>query len=133
MAEPATGRALRIVLRIMALVMIVAGSATVLLGMGSLLGAEHASAAIDSEMRFYAIWYVVAGVVLWRALPRIEAEKWLVRVIGIAFGVAGCARALSWLVVGEPHPSQVALMIIELVLPFVIIPWHSAVTRARHS
>jgi Domain of unknown function (DUF4345) len=117
----------------MSLIMIVAGSASVFLGVGSLPGGRDPSAVIDSELRFYAIWYVVAGLVLWRASSSLEEVTWLIRVIGIAFFAAGSARVLSWLSVGPPHWSQVVLLIIELTLPFVIIPWQAAVARGSSS
>lgn len=115
-------------LRVMSLVMMAAGAGTALLGAGSIVGADGASAVVDSELRFYAIWYAVAGVVLWRALPTIEKDKWLIRTISIAFFAAGCARALSWFVVGRPHGFQIVLMSVEIALPLVIVSWHAAVT-----
>lgn len=109
--------------------MVVAGGSTVLLGVDSLLGAEETSAVVDSEMRFYAVWYVVAGFLLWRAGGKLEEEVWTIRVVAFAFFAAGCARSLSWLVEGAPHPSQLVLLVIEFVLPLVIIPWQSAVRK----
>lgn len=109
--------------------MIVAGSATVLLGAASLPGEGQVPAVIDSEMRFYAIWYVVAGLILLRCARDVEAQTWLVRLVAFAFFAAGCARALSWLVIDAPHWTQIVLMIIELVLPFVVVPWQAAVAR----
>ena len=79
-------------------------------------------------MRFYAVWYVAAGILLARAIPKVETEAFTIRLVGGAF-VAGCARALSWATVGKPHVSQIVLMVIELCLPFVIIPLQAAVAR----
>ena len=109
--------------------MVGAGASTVLLGVDSLLGAEEGSAVVDSEMRFYAVWYVVAGLVLWRASAKVEEEAWTIRLVAFGFFAAGCARSLSWLIEGAPHPSQVVLLVIEFVLPLVIIPWLSAVRK----
>ena len=109
--------------------MIVAGSATVLLGAESVLREGSFTTDIDSEMRFYAVWYVAAGVLLARAIPKVETEAFTIRLIGAAFFVAGCARVLSWIVVGKPHVSQIVLMVIELCLPFVIIPLQASVAR----
>lgn len=111
--------------------MLGAGASTVLLGVDSLLGAEETSGVVDSEMRFYAVWYVVAGLALWRGSAKLEEEGWTIRVVAIAFFAAGCARALSWLVRGAPHWSQIVLMVIELALPLLIIPWQSAVLKKR--
>lgn len=130
MAERAPeGGGLRVLLRIISVVMVVAGSATVVLGVGSLPASGDPSAIVDSEMRFYAVWYVVAGLVLWRASANVADATWFVRVVGIAFFAAGCARFVSWLVEGAPHWSQAALMVIELVIPLVMIPWQTALSR----
>jgi hypothetical protein len=116
-------------LRLMSFVMVVAGSATVLLGAESVLREGSFTTDIDSEMRFYAVWYVAAGILLARAIPKVESETFTIRLIGAGFFAAGCARALSWIVVGKPHVSQIVLMVIELSLPFVIIPMQAAVAR----
>lgn len=113
----------------MSAVIIVAGSVTVFLGAESVLREGSFTTDIDSEIRFYAVWYVAAGILLARAIPKVESEGFTIRLVGGAFFAAGCARALSWAVVGEPHVSQVVLMVIELCLPFVIIPLQAAVAR----
>ena len=127
-----SGRGLSILLKIMSVVMMVAGSSTVLLGLDSLPGTASSSVA-DSEMRFYAVWYVVAGLLLWRAVGTIATEAHFVRLVSIAFFVAGCARGLSWIVTGAPHWSQIVLMVIELALPFVLIPWQASISRSDRS
>jgi Domain of unknown function (DUF4345) len=124
-------RGLRILLTAMGSVMLVVGTATVLLGASSVLSAGDFTAAIDSEMRFYAVWYVVAGAVLLRASRNVGVETWTIRLITGAFFAAGCSRIVSWIVVGRPHTSQLVLMVIELILPFVVIPWQAAVARRR--
>jgi Domain of unknown function (DUF4345) len=109
--------------------MLIAGSLSVVFGASSVLGAGDVTAEIDSEMRFYAVWYVVAGAFLLRATRRIESEAWTIRLIAAAFFVAGCSRILSWVAVGRPHLSQLILMVIELILPLVVIPWQASVAR----
>ena len=118
---------------LLSLVMIVAGSVTVLLGAESVLREGSFTTDIDSEMRFYAVWYVAAGILLARSIPKVETEAFTIRLIGAAFFAAGCARALSWIVVGKPHVSQIVLMVIELCLPLVIIPLQAAVARKTDS
>ncbi len=113
--------------------MLVAGSLSVVFGASSMLGAGDVAAYVDSEMRFYAVWYVVAGVFLLRATRRIESEAWTIRLVAAAFFVAGCSRILSWVAVGRPHLSQLILMVIELTLPLVVIPWQASVARRSTS
>jgi hypothetical protein len=128
MAMPSE-RGLRILLRVMGAVMMIVGSASVLLGASSVVRAGDFTAAIDSEIRFFAVWYVVAGAVLLRATRNVVAEKLTIRLVAGAFFAAGCSRILSWIVVGRPHTSQVILMVIELVLPLVVIAWQASIAR----
>ncbi len=117
-------------LSVLGSVAIIAALATVVLGVTSIAGAEAVSGTVDSEMRFYAVWYAGAGLLLLRCVPRLETETTIIRGIAVLLFIAGCSRALSWAVVGEPHPVAQVLMVIELVLPFVIVPWHAAIVRA---
>ena len=113
--------------------MLVAGSLSVVFGASSVLDSGDVTADVDSEMRFYAVWYVVAGAFLLRATRRVEAETWTIRLVAAAFFVAGCSRILSWVVVGRPHLPQLILIVIELILPLVVIPWQASVARGAAS
>lgn len=122
--------ALQVFLAVLGVVGFTAGAATVLLGVDSIIGAEAVSATVDSEMRFYAVWYVGAAVVLLRSVPRVEFAGGAIRAIAVLFFIGGCSRALSWAVNGAPHVVAQVLMVFELVLPVVILPWHMRVVRA---
>ncbi|MEA2433384.1 MAG: hypothetical protein QOG54_841 [Actinomycetota bacterium] len=110
-------------------VALVAGISTLLFGADLVLDSTKVAPGVDSEMRFYAAWYAAAGVLLLRAVPRVEAEGSLVRWVGAAFFVAGCARLLSLVAVGRPPTLYLVLMVAELALPAVIIPWQSSLQR----
>jgi hypothetical protein len=120
-------RVLQVFLTILGSVAFVAGATTVVLGVDSIVGAETVSATVDSEMRFYAVWYAGAGLVLVRAASRVEESATVIRGISVLLFVAGCSRGLSWMMVGEPHTVAQVLMIIELALPFVIVAWQAAI------
>lgn len=120
-------RGLQIFLTILGSVAFLAGASTALLGTVSILGAEGVSGTVDSEMRFYAVWYAAVGLAILRAVPRVGSEGFLLRAVGIVFFAGGCVRALSWATVGRPHGLAITLMFVELALPFVIIPWQAAV------
>ena len=122
---------LRGLLFAIALVMLVAGGVSALLGATSTIGVDGASAAIDSEFRFYAVWYVVTGVIVLRALRDLDGNAWVVRLIAAGFFFAGASRALSWIVVGTPHWSQIALMVIEFVLSVVLAELQAVIQGKR--
>lgn len=127
MRSPGPRRGLQALLTVMGVVMVVAGSATVLLGAPSVPNEGAVTPDVDTEMRFYAVWYVVAGASLLRAVATVERETTIVRLVAGGFFAAGCARILSWVVVGRPHVSAIVLMVLELVLPLVIVPWQRAI------
>lgn len=108
---------------------VIAGMATVLLGVDSIVGAEEVSATVDSEMRFYAAWYVGAGLLLLWSAGNLERALGTVRGMAAVLFVAGLSRALSWLLAGQPHLLSRVLMVIEVALPFLIVWWHAAVAR----
>ena len=122
-------RALQITLTVIGIVMLTAGVQGMIGGAEIVLGDEPFSDDVDSEFRFHATWYAAAGILLLRSIERVESEAMIVRAVGVAFFVAGCARALSIVEVGRPETFYVVLMVIEFVIPLVIIPWQAAVAR----
>ena len=107
------------------------GGLALIFGATSVIGVDHASAQVDSEMRFFSAWYAAAGVLILLHRRGIEHEVLLIRWISGAVFVAGSGRALSLLMVGDPGPVALTLMCIELALPFILIPWQRAASRAE--
>ena len=109
---------------------VVIGLDSLLRGADSVPGTVSAPARVDSEIRFYAAWYVVAGALLLLAAVRLEHLRTTVVVaVGTGFFLAACGRALSWATVGDPETSQVILMVVEFVIPAVIVPLQLSVAR----
>lgn len=121
----------RLLLVLLGAVALVAGGATVLLGATSIPGAGSVSPTADSELRFYAVWYVGAGLAMLRSARDPWAHAATIRALAVLLFVAGAARALSWLTVGAPHALAGALMVVELVLAVVLIGWHRALAPDR--
>ena len=120
---------LQAALRAMAVVAMTMGASGVVRGTREVVNGGRVSANVDSEYRFYAAWYHVFGVLLWRAARRPEAETTLARACGAGLFIAACGRALSLRTHGHPHWSQRVLMAIEFVLPAVVLPWQARVSR----
>ncbi len=122
-------RAFQSLLAVLGSVAIVAGLGTVFFGVDSIVGAEGATATIDSEMRFYAVWYVGAGALLWWSALNLERAGALIR--GFPGPATRCGP-LAWAVLaGGRRTSSFSqtLMVIELVLPFVIVGWQVELSR----
>ena len=85
----------------------------------------------DSELRFYApFWVVYGGVLIWTARGLAARMAWVPPLAGLFFA-GGVGRLISLIVVGPPHPAFTMLMGSELVLPplFVALWW--AARRGR--
>jgi hypothetical protein len=101
-----------------------AGLHTVITGAKSLPGEKLANPAVESELRFYAAFYVAYGLVALRVAPHADRDTATVRALAGVLFLAGLARAGGWLAVGRPHPVQRGLLVIELAAPPAIIRWH---------
>ena len=118
-------RALRAVVYVGGAVAIAAGLDTVVRGARSIPGRQVANAAVESELRFYAAFYVAYGVAVLRVAPRADRDTAAVRALAGALLLAGLARAGGWLAAGRPEPLQRGLLTIELAAPPLVTAWQS--------
>ena len=76
---------------------------------------------VDSEMRFYAVFWIGYGIaVLATAFDLVARLHW-VPWLSAMFLAGGLGRVVSYVLVGPPHPFLMMLMFVELVLPLVFI------------
>lgn len=108
---------------------IVTGVFAVLTGAEGMPGQNEASASVESELRFFAVFWIAFGAAVVWAAPRVARETSLVRALMAVLFLGGLARAIAWAAEGRPHGLFIALMAIELVLPPVIVLWQSRVAR----
>jgi hypothetical protein len=76
---------------------------------------------MDSELRFYAPLFGAYGVLVLSVARDMAGRRHLIPWIALVFFLGGMGRAVSWAVVGAPHPLFLALMAVELILPGVLI------------
>lgn len=131
LTEASSRRALRASLYGGGSVATLAGAHSVVAGARSIAGQGAANSAVESELRFYAAFYVAYGLVALRVAPRADRDTGSVRALAAALFLAGAARAGGWLAAGRPHPVQRALLGIELAAPPLIVAWQARLaTRA---
>lgn len=123
-------RGLQMVLSLLGTFAVISATSTVLFGASSISGVTEVTPEVDSEMRFFAVWYAVAGVIILRSVPKVERSGSILKATMAAYFVAGFSRFISLIVVGIPHPAARTFMVIELLLPVIVLPWHAAVVRA---
>ena len=119
----------RVVIAVMGTGILVIGLDAVIRGANAIPGTMSASARIDSEVRFFAAWYAVAGAFLLVAAWRTELMRVVALAVGAGFGLAACGRALSWATVGRPETLQIALMYVEFGIALILILWQLVATR----
>jgi hypothetical protein len=77
-------------------------------------------ASLDSELRFYAAWYAVAGVLMHRAANDETLDRALRPLIAAGWGTAALSRVLSVRRAGLPDPLFLALGGAEVALAAVL-------------
>jgi hypothetical protein len=123
-------RTLQRTLYVLAVIPVVAGASTVLLGSESVPAAGKPTASIESELRFYSVWWIGAGLFLAWLAPRIEERTRELRVFCALLFLAGLSRVLAILDVGWPRPSQIMLMALEFSIPAILVVWQATVVRS---
>lgn len=120
-------RNLRRTLYALSVVPVVAGAATVLLGSESIPAAGDPNANLESELRFYAVWWIGAGLFLAWLAPRVERRTRELRVFCALLFAAGASRLLAVLETDWPSTGQLVLMGAEFTLPVVLVVWQARV------
>ena len=116
-------------LYVLAVIPIVAGASTVVLGSGSVPASGEPSASVESELRFYSVWWIGAGLFLLWLAPQIEERTRELRVFCALLFLAGVSRIIAIVDAGWPEPTQVALMGVELTLPLLLVAWQARALR----
>ncbi|MEA2466386.1 MAG: hypothetical protein QOJ57_512 [Thermoleophilaceae bacterium] len=124
-----TSRALRTAFYGGGIVATTAGLHTAIAGAKSLPGQAPANPTLESELRFYAAFYVAYGLAALRVAPHADRDTNTVRALAGALFAAGLARAGGWLAAGKPHELQRALLAVELALPPLIVAGQERLAR----
>lgn len=103
-------------------------------GAGMFIDPEHVNVQIDSQIRFGAIWFMVAAFIGWWMIPRVDQVQYtpLFRIMFFTMAGAGVARLASAYFIGNAEPSLFIAASIEIAL-VLLIPWQSAVVRRARS
>jgi hypothetical protein len=115
------------VLRALALIPIAAGLASVVFGTEIVRGGGASNPNVESELRYYAAFYVGFGVYLWSIAPDIERRGRELRLAAAVLFCGGLARLVGVLADGWPEADYVVLMVVELVLPLVLVTWQRSI------
>jgi hypothetical protein len=126
-----SARMLRVLLTLLGVVALTFGLLGVVLGADGVRAGGEFSANIDTELRFFAAWYAGAGLLLLHSASRIHAARGRLLATCALLLLGALGRALSWRSHGRPDDVFVALLVVEVVIAVVLVPWVLAVTRRR--
>ena len=141
--------------RILCILLIVLGLSAILIGLSIYLtGAPHTGeittqlydhltrtphdsaplegSTVDSELRFYAPFWIAYGAILIATARKLKLHLNRVPLLSAVFFAGGVGRGLAYVFTGPPHPAFVVLMVTEFVLPVIFIGLWAAV-RDSHS
>ena len=121
--------ALRRTLYVISAIPILTGAWTVAAGADSVLGAGDASPGIESELRFYSVWWIGAGLFLIWLAPRVEERTLETRVFCALLFLGGLSRVFAALATDWPSTGQVILMVLEFVIAIGLALWQARVAR----
>ena len=124
-------RSLQIVTAILALVPLATG-AIGMLGLNDPIYATMGlprNALLDSNLRFFAGFWLGLGLAMMWLVPRIETQTVLFRAIWIAIFFGGIGRLLSIFLIGPPPLPFIGFTILEIVGAPLFIAWQTRVTK----
>lgn len=93
--------------------------AHLLFGSSTIIGGGSVNATIDSDMRFYALLFMVYGLALVWCARDVETKALPINLLSLIFFVGGLTRILAWAATGKPNWFYVLMIPVELVLPII--------------
>jgi len=131
MSHEASRRALSVLLTVMGITAVTTGLWAVITGTGGMPGDVATSPSTESELRYFAAFWIAYGAAALLVAPRAERETAIVRGLALAMFVGSIARAVAWIDVGRPHDLFVGLMVAEVVVPALIVTLQARVAARR--
>ena len=125
MSEKTLLRLLRGLLFALGGVAVVAGLITVATGTAGMPGDSEATANVESELRFYAVFWSAFGVFALIAARDPRQRGSLIHLLALFLFLGGLARAIAWIATSRPDTQFLILMGLELSIPLFLV-WAEA-------
>jgi hypothetical protein len=124
---------LQVFLALLGAVALAAGLFTVLTGTNGMPGDSGATPNVESELRFYAVFWSAYGILALLAVRRPEDQTSLVRGLALFLFLGGVGRAIAWVASARPDTQFVVLMGLELALPLFMLWAQARIARPDQS
>jgi hypothetical protein len=108
---------LRAILTLIGLTATLTGIFAVLTGSSGQVGGTQAAPSVESELRFFAAFWIAYGAAALYVAPRAVREIHAVRALALFLFLGGIARAIAWIADGRPNTLFIVLLALELLLP----------------
>ena len=108
-------------LTLIGLVAILTGIFVVLTGSSGQVDGTQAAPSVESELRFFAAFWVAYGAAALYVAPRAVREIHAVRALAAFLFLGGVARGIAWIADGRPQALYIVLLALELLLPPLIL------------
>jgi hypothetical protein len=122
-------KSLQITLLILSLIPMFFGLTGVIFGTGRFLDVDAVVPQLDNQFRYLSGIYLLVSFLIWWIVPTIERHGTLLRIVTFALFLGGLARAVSWVIVGQPPVFQIGAMVLEMSAPLFAV-WQNKVARA---
>ncbi len=112
---------LRVLITLIGITATVTGLFVVLTGSSGQVDGSQAPPSVESELRFFAVFWIAYGVAALRTAPRADQETVAVRALALILFGGGIARSIAWIADGRPHALFIVLLCLELLLPALML------------
>lgn len=119
---------LQITLAILSLIPLFFGVTGLLWGTTQFMPEGEVIAALDNQFRYWAGFYFLLAFLLWWAIPNIERQTTLLRIVCLALVLGGFGRLISLLSFGSGDPAQIGAMILEFG-SIALVLWQAKLPR----
>ena len=113
-------RTMQILVAVIGVTVVGIALAHLALGGSAVIGGSPLNATAEGEHRFFAALFLCYGLAFLWCVPDIESKRRPLDLLAAAFLLGGVARVASIAVSGSPNAFYMAMLVIELALPFVL-------------
>ena len=87
-------------------------------------------AILDSNLRFFGGLSIGLGLLLFRIIPIIEKQQFILRLVSVMIFLGGLGRVVSMAFAGNPSGLFVLFTLLELLFPLLVL-WQNGIVKSH--